>query len=45
MPRLIGGPGRGSARLGYFLTEAGAGSPVGRVPSERRVAEAEERFS
>ena len=24
MPRLVGGPGGGSARLGYFLTEAGA---------------------
>jgi len=24
LPRLVGGPGGGSARLGYFLTEAGA---------------------
>lgn len=32
MPRLVGGPGGGSARLGYFLTEAGARLAGGACP-------------
>jgi len=45
MPRLIGG--LAEDRSARVLPDRGRcpAQPVGRVPSERRVAEAEERFS